>query len=177
MNNNLLYGIIVVVAVLALWYWYNNSYAYPNYGNLVPEASNEAGTETYDNGYAPQAQEYPPNSPRGEMGQPTDVQEQLENPSVCYPKDQLSPEELLPQDYASTWAKCNPTGAGSLEGKNFLDAGWHIGINTVGQTLRNANLQLRSEPPNPQVQVSPWLQSTIEPDTNRRLLEIGNCGN
>jgi hypothetical protein len=56
---------------------------------------------------------------------------------------------------------------------NFLTAGYHIGINTVGQTLRNANRQLRSEPLNPQVPVSPWLQTTIEPDTNRRPLEIG----
>ena len=28
-------------------------------------------------------------------------------------------------------------------------------------------------PPNPQVKVSPWLQSTIEPDTNRKPMEIG----
>jgi len=48
------------------------------------------------------------------------------------------------------------------------------GVNTVGQSLQNANRQLRSEPPNPQVKVSPWLQSTIEPDTDRKSLEIGN---
>ena len=44
----------------------------------------------------------------------------------------------------------------------------------VNQSLRNANLNLRSEPPNPQVKVSPWLQTTIEPDLNRRPLE-SNC--
>ena len=43
----------------------------------------------------------------------------------------------------------------------------------TGQSLRNANRQLRSEPANPQVKVSPWLQSTIEPDTDRKPLEIG----
>ena len=41
--------------------------------------------------------------------------------------------------------------------------------------MRNPNLQIRSEPANPQVKVSPWLQSTIEPDSNRRPLEIGGC--
>ena len=61
-----------------------------------------------------------------------------------------------------------------MEGKNFLDASLHVGIDTVGQSLRNANRQLRSEPPNPQVQVSPWLQSTIGPDVQRRPLEIGS---
>ena len=96
-----------------------------------------------------------------------------ENPKDCYPKDQLSPEELLPGDNNSKWAQVNPTGDGKLGDQNFLTAGHHIGVNTVGQTLRNANLQLRSEPPNPQIKVSPWLQSTIEPDTNRKPLEIG----
>ncbi len=89
--------------------------------------------------------------------------------------DQLSAQDLLPQDKSSTWASVNPEGQGTLDGKNFLQAGYHIGINTVGQTLRNANLQLRSEPPNPQVQVSPWLQTTIEPDVSRRPMEIGGC--
>ena len=91
----------------------------------------------------------------------------------CYPKDQLSPPELLPHDSNSTWAQVNPSGQGSIGDQNFLNAGFHVGINTVGQTLRNANLQLRSEPANPQVKVSPWLQTTIEPDSNRKPLEIG----
>ena len=94
----------------------------------------------------------------------------------CLPKDQLMPQELLPQDNAANqWSQVNPQGAGSLMDKNLLQAGHHVGINTVGQTLRNANLQLRSDPPNPQVQVSPWIQSTINPDTNRKPFEIGGC--
>lgn len=93
----------------------------------------------------------------------------------CWPKEQLTPNELLPQDNSTAWAQVNPQGSGTLKDKNFLQAGHHIGINTVGQTLRNANLQLRSEPPNPQVKVSPWIQSTINPDTNRKPLEIGGC--
>lgn len=93
----------------------------------------------------------------------------------CFPKEQLTPNELLPQDNSTAWAQVNPQGAGTLKDKNFLQAAHHIGINTVGQTQRNANLQLRSEPPNPQVKVSPWLQSTIDPDVNRKPLEIGGC--
>jgi hypothetical protein len=93
-------------------------------------------------------------------------------PAGCYPRDQLTPSELLPKDPNSVWAQQNPMGTGSLKGKNFLSAGALIGVNTVGQSLRNANLQLRSEPPNPQVPVSVFNNSTIEPDTNRRDLEI-----
>ena len=95
-------------------------------------------------------------------------------PSDCYPKDQLSPEDLLPGDANSMWAKNAPV-SGDLKDQNFLTAGYHTGVNTVGQSLRNANRQLRSEPPNPQVKVSPWMQTTIDPDMNRRPLEIGGC--
>ena len=95
-------------------------------------------------------------------------------PSECYPKDVLSSVDLLPQDANSLWAQVSPSGQGSLADQNFLTSGFHIGINTVGQTLRNANRQLRSEPLNPQVKVSPWLQTTIEADINRRPLEIGS---
>lgn len=95
-----------------------------------------------------------------------------EAPSGCYPRDQLTPSELLPKDVNSVWAEQNPMGTGSLKGKNFLSAGALIGVNTVGQSLRNANYQLRSEPANPQVPVSVFLNSTIEPDVNRRNLEI-----
>ena len=72
------------------------------------------------------------------------------------------------------WAQANPTGQGMLTDRNFLDAGHHVGVNTVGQTLRNANYNVRSEPPCPQMKVSPWMQSTIDPDIGRKPLEIGS---
>jgi len=95
-----------------------------------------------------------------------------EKQANCYPKNQLAAQELLPNDPNSKWAQVNPMGSGDIAGKNFLNAGALIGVNTVGQSLRNASWDLRSEPPNPQVQVSPWMQSTIEPELQRRPLEI-----
>lgn len=96
-----------------------------------------------------------------------------EAPAGCYPRDQLTPIELLPADQNTIYAQQNPMGVGSLKGKNFLSAGALIGVNTVGQSLRNANLQLRSEPPNPQTPVSIFFQSTIGPDVSHRPLEVG----
>ena len=107
------------------------------------------------------------------FSQNTQAEEQRND--SAFPKDQLTAQELLPSDNNSLWAQVNPSGEGSLKDKNFIQSGYHIGINTVGQTLRNANLQLRSEPPCPQVVVSPFLQSTITPDTSRRVFEVGNC--
>ena len=103
--------------------------------------------------------------------------EDSSQPKDCFPKDQLTPGELLPSGDSSKWSASVPTGQGELGDQNFLTAGYHVGVNTVGQTLRNANRQIRSEPSNPQLKVSPWLQSTIESDTNRKPLEIGGCQN
>lgn len=92
----------------------------------------------------------------------------------CFPRDRLSASDLLPQGAAdSRWSQANPAGQGDVRDQNFLTAGYHIGINTTGATKKNGNLQLRSEPFNPQVIVSPWNQASIEPDYLRRPLEIG----
>jgi hypothetical protein len=89
---------------------------------------------------------------------------------------QLTAEDLLPaNDEADIWAETNPEGEGNVADKNFLTAGHHIGVDTVGQSLRNANYGLRSEPPNPREVVSPWMNTTIDADQNRRPLEIGGC--
>ena len=94
-------------------------------------------------------------------------------PENCYPKKQLNATELLPNDPNSQWVQANPMTNGSIMDKNFLNAGYQIGVDTIGQTLRNASHDLRSSPPNPQVPAGPWMQSTIEPDVNRKSLEIG----
>ncbi len=97
-------------------------------------------------------------------------------PSTCNTANIQNPSELLPKDKNSQWAQLNPSGKGELANVNLLRAGYHIGIDTIGQSLRNANLQIRSEPPNPQLSVGPWNQSTIEPDFMRPPLEIGAGG-
>ena len=94
-------------------------------------------------------------------------------PSSCSPQSMPDPAALLPKDNNSAWAKLNPSGQGNLDSVSLLKAGYHIGIDTVGQSLRNANLQLRSEPANPQMNVGPWNNTTIEPDVMRVPLEIG----
>lgn len=96
----------------------------------------------------------------------------LSIPSHMYPKDTISPSDLLPKDAVnSKWSKANPAGTGDISGQNFLTAGYHIGVDTIGQSLKNANYDLRSIPPNPQHKVSIWQQSSYEPDLSRRPLE------
>jgi hypothetical protein len=99
-----------------------------------------------------------------------------QDPTTCIKKEKLTSQDLLPKDAQNLiWSKINPSSQANIEDQNFLTAGYHIGVNTIGQSLRNANLQLRSEIPNPQVAVSPWLISTIEPDIRSTTLEIGSA--
>lgn len=182
-NLNESYSIVIgIIVVLALAF---GIYYYMNMGKKTVAAPTQMMEE------APE-QKVVSSDVRG-TGNPRSQQEQMgggqmmehfeQDPGVMatqetqneYPKQQLTSQELLPQDNSSQWAQVYPTGEGSLKDRNFLQAGYHIGINTVGQTLRNANLQLRSEPPCPQVKVSPWIQSTIEPDLGRKPFEIGGC--
>jgi hypothetical protein len=93
-------------------------------------------------------------------------------PNDPFPQDRVSPEDLLPKDAAnSKWAQANPAGQGDLKDMNLLTAGYHMGVNTQGQSLRNASHDLRSEPVNPRYKVSIWNNATIEGDLNRRPLE------
>ena len=86
-----------------------------------------------------------------------------------------NPKDLLPADENSQWAALNPNAAkqGDATMPDLLKAGHHIGLDTIGQTLRNANLQLRSDPVISKSEVGPWNQSTIETDYARVPLEIG----
>ena len=118
----------------------------------------------------------PPPPPPSSVPKQSSSVELFTDNNTCFDRDRLTSSDLLPMDAAnSKWAQINPAGSGMLGDQNFLTAGYHLGINTIGQSLRNANLQLRSEPPNPQVAVSPWGISTIEPDIRTTTLEIGSA--
>jgi hypothetical protein len=192
-SNSFKFGIIVILGLVALFfiYWFINSrnkkilmQESMDGSNTLESFENDRNSGTLEDRMA-HSHNYPPTTtkPMNDDLVGGNMQQQYnDNPSLqqlrqaaCFPKEMLTPEELKPQDNSSLWAQVNPDGEGSLKGRSFLQAGHHIGINTVGQTLRNANLQLRSEPPNPQVLVSPWNQTTIEPDTGRKPLEIGGC--
>ncbi len=84
-----------------------------------------------------------------------------------------NPSELLPNDKNSEWASLNPVSAGGIQTPDLLQSGYHIGIDTIGQTLKNPSYDLRSDPIIEKKSVSPWNLSTIEPDLARVPLEVG----
>lgn len=174
-----IFGMIIILAILAIgiYYFVSNKSApaksvdhFANAKKMEEAEEKMTKKEKFQNETesADEEQEEEETTETSEEGFQNQMQQQ---PSG----NQLTAGDLLPNDNSSQWAQVYPQGEGSLKDRNFLQAGYHIGINTVGQTLRNANLQLRSEPPAPQVKVSPWLQSTIEPDLGRKPFEIGGC--
>ena len=106
------------------------------------------------------------------------MMKEMEDLPIASPKDQLTPGELLPGDADSKWSESVPSGQGELSDQNFLTGGYHVGVNTVGQTLRNANRQIRSEPPNPQVKVShgykQQLKLTPTEDLSKLRMPVNN---
>ena len=76
--------------------------------------------------------------------------------------DKNKPSDLLPSNTSTEWSDSHTDPSGVLNNVMLLPSGAHHGVDTVGHTLRNANLQLRAEPPNPKMSTGPWNNSTID---------------
>jgi hypothetical protein len=91
-----------------------------------------------------------------------------------YSESKLSASELLPKgELGASFASVNPSSMSDLKGQNYLQAGSHTNTAVAGvsQTKRNQSYDIRSEVPNPQGSVGPFLNTTIEPDVHKRSLE------
>jgi hypothetical protein len=142
-----------------------------NYDQKSPIENHGESFEAHEQAHENEGNSQFQEQPQAMVHSQNDVSGMPNMPSECYPKDVLNSQDLLPGGADSVYAKVVPSGQGALTDQNYLNAGHHIGVGTVGASRRNASYDLRSEPPNPQVQVSPWMQATIEPDLHRRPLE------
>lgn len=172
------YGIGAVLILLLLAYIVSLFVNYLSSKGMSSYESNAAMPQHYKNPSNSSSGGVRPSEPLGQnevFSSANGIQTSMPGmPSSCSQPNIQNPAELLPKDTNSQWAQLNPSGKGELANVNLLKAGYHIGIDSVGQSLRNANLQIRSEPPNPQLYVGPWNQSTIEPDFMRPPLELGS---
>lgn len=90
-------------------------------------------------------------------------------------KPQLTTDDLLPKyDEENEFAKQNPV-SNLLKEQNFLISGYHVGVNTVMQSNKIPYHDLRSAPPIPKENISPFLQSSYETPMGhgRKSLEVG----
>lgn len=81
---------------------------------------------------------------------------------------------LLPTQDNSAWSSFQPT-AGGNQMPDLLEPRQFIGLDTVGQSLKNPNLQLRSEPVIPKTNSWGINMSSYEPDRQQVAFEIGSA--
>lgn len=82
----------------------------------------------------------------------------------------LTSAELLPTQKNADWFQVPNEKFNLLQAVDLEIPEIKIGIDTVGQSRKNATYDLRAAPPNPKFVVSPWQNSTIEPDYNTKPL-------
>lgn len=165
-----LYLVIAIAATTGFYFMFTktNKENFAEYKEELKEIAAQAESEKLDK-Y--DAQGVSQETPEEQLKDSEEVMEKQEQ--ALAKEEPVKPEELLPaENEADEWARANPKGEGSLELKNFTEAAFHIGVDTQGNSLRNANLQIRSEPPNPIKPVSIFNNSTIGPDPYRKPFEI-----
>lgn len=82
-------------------------------------------------------------------------------------KELFDINKMLPQEIEEDWFDVEPLQTTKkIRGTHLIHPKVHMGVNTVGSSLRNATHDIRGDIPNPKLIVSPWNNSTIEPDTN-----------
>lgn len=81
-------------------------------------------------------------------------------------------KDFLPKEINSQWfdtdfsqAKYNVNDDKLINTERYV-----VGVNTVGQSLKNASYDIRGTIANPKFTVSPWNNSTMEPDFNLKGL-------
>ena len=74
---------------------------------------------------------------------------------------------MLPVE-TEDWFDIEPLqGAKKIKGTHLIHPKAHMGVNTVGSSLRNGGRDPRGTIPNPKLRgISPWGNSTIDEDTN-----------
>lgn len=91
------------------------------------------------------------------------------NTKIDNPYDMFKVDELLPQEMKKDWFEVMPD-AIKVKNRHLINVTKPIGVNTIGSSLRNPSYDIRGTPSCPKFVVSPWMQSSIEPDVNIKCL-------
>jgi hypothetical protein len=170
--------LFVIIAIVAIFLYISNKNSYSYEGNERESNANLYSTTTHQNTPSGPSMSSS-NNASVRPAEPTGMNEVFSTvPGMSgnngdaivtnVSSNALQPGELLPKQ-TNSWG--NSGQSVQIPG-NLLSPTYLAGIDTIGSSLRNPNLQLRSEPPNPQTNVSIWNQSTITPDYLRPPFEI-----
>jgi hypothetical protein len=84
-------------------------------------------------------------------------------------KTPLISDDLLPKK-SENWFETPSVGTKIDDANLLADAIFKTGVDTVGSTRKNPSYDIRGNIPNPKFPVSPWNNSSYEPDNNLRGL-------
>ena len=188
-------GIFFLLAILAvalvLGYYSSNKYTLdtseymshnahttsPSTSTPAVDVSNNGGTvSTNNDGLPDNVKAYTNNVFSNQYEKVSGMNSGQTVPSNCVKRENIDPNSLLPNNADSSHDLSNLPS--TSQDPNMLTITGSNLIGGVSQVLRNANLQVRSEPANPRVDVGPWQNTTIEPDLSRISFELGStCGN
>jgi len=87
----------------------------------------------------------------------------------CEPEDLFDVDKYLPQEVNDSWFEVEPEPI-SVKNRHLINITKPIGVNTIGSSKRIASHDLRAQYPNPKFVVSPFLNSSVEPDLNIKPL-------
>ena len=163
-NNDILKVLVVILGIYLIYtYYFKPQEKYGSYYGMIPEQLENVQQEMT----LAQPESQSVEAPIAKM-----QQEQIDK--IVAGSDQIKADDLLPKyDDANAFAKENPVSK-LLKEQNFLISGYHAGVNTVLQSNKIGNLDLRSLPPIPKESVGPWHQSSYEQSAGqlRRGVEI-----
>lgn len=144
------------------------------YANLVYDPKN---LNTYDNQESNKFNPYTPSAEfTAEAGQGFNLGVDSKDPNLQKYFSQAPPQkapiisdDLLPKKNEN-WFE-TPTVGSKLDDANLLaDAIFKVGVDTVGNTKKNPSYDIRGTIANPKFPISPWNNSSYEPDNNLRSL-------
>jgi hypothetical protein len=164
-KNDILKIALVVIAI----YFFMKFFQYEQLENVAPEVKVEVKPVVQ-----PVVQPVIVPEVKAPVVTKTEQQSQIDKVVGC--QTPLCSTDLLPQyDDANAFAKQNPVSK-LLQEQNFLQAGYHAGINTIVQSNKLPYLDIRSCPPIPKQDIGPFNNSSYEQPAgaNRRFLEIGS---
>lgn len=87
----------------------------------------------------------------------------------CDPEDLFDVDKYLPQEVNDDWFEVQPEPV-SVKNRHLINITKPVGINSIGTSLKNSSYDVRGAPTNPKTVVSPFLNSSIEPDLDLKPL-------
>lgn len=87
----------------------------------------------------------------------------------CEPEDLFDADKYLPQEVNDDWFEVQQEPI-SVKNRHLVNITKPIGVNTTGSSKKNSSHDIRGSPACPKYVIGPWLQSSIEPDTNLKPL-------